>query len=457
MNWFKRLFSTTEIQGDKTEALSGAGQQKVKPVANDVSTLVADTPKQRTEHNLSLDELKQFIPLRDLDESLLLTLPHATLHYPKDAVLFVINQPSDSIYYLLSGTLHLQPASAYGYLIGDHTVRSRLPLNSGHFFGSTAQAVTDVAVVEIPAELNSMWVDHHQDEETIEQLNEIRLPEDLPNKAFFDTCISAYRNKRLSVPSLPDIAVKLNKAMQTDIGITEAVAIIHLDPRIVTKLIQVANSPIYATASPIVNCHDAVARIGLDGTRNLVLSICLKDLFHSRNRELMKGMRELWKHCVYLASLCFVLAQESGEVQPEDAMLAGLIADIGAIPIIHLAAQSGANIPTFAEIEAALPYFRAPVGTQLLRNLEFPLELCGIPQLAENWLYNSGPRLTLADIVILAKLHSYFGKDEAFELPYINSIPAYGKLRDGKLNPDFSLTVLHDAQSRVRAAMQLLV
>jgi len=260
----------------------------------------------------------------------------------------------------------------------------------------------------------------------------------------------------LRLPSLPDVAFKLKEAMKQDIGIKEAAEIIHVDPPIVTKLIQVANSALYATGSPITNCNDAIARIGLNATRNLVMSISLKQLFNSSNAELMKVMQTLWKNSLYVSSLSFVLAQECSVINPEDALLAGLIADIGAIPLLYFAEQLSYESPTFEELETSIQYLSAPVGVLVLHTLGFSEQLINIPRNAENWLYDSGPEITLEDIVILAKLHSYFGAGKHRGLPYINSIPAYSKLQDGILNPNFSLSILNKAQNRINAAMRML-
>jgi HD-like signal output (HDOD) protein len=90
----------------------------------------------------------------------------------------------------------------------------------------------------------------------------------------------------------------------------------------------------------------------------------------------------------------------------------------------------------------------------MLHTLDFPADLVNIPKFAEDWFYESGEeKLTLIDIVILAKLHSYFGSRKAKYLPYLNTIPAYVKLNQGKLNGDFSLNVLHKAQERIHEAM----
>jgi HD-like signal output (HDOD) protein len=206
--------------------------------------------------------------------------------------------------------------------------------------------------------------------------------------------------------------------------------------------------------TPITNCHNAVIRLGIGGTRRVVMGISVKQLFYSKNMPLMEMMKTNWRNSIYLSSLCFVLAKESKTVNPEDALLAGLICDIGRIPVLNFAEQQTDEIPNLRELKMALPFLSPPVGMMMLYNLGFPAELVNIPKFAEDWFYESGEdNLTLIDIVILAKLHSYFGSRKAKYLPYFNTIPAYVKLNQGKLNGDFSLNVLHKAQERIYEAM----
>ena len=245
--------------------------------------------------------------------------------------------------------------------------------------------------------------------------------------------------------------------MEKDLGINEAVKIIGVDVSIVAKLIQLANSPLYSPISPITNCHAAVTRLGLDQTRKLVMGISLKQLFRCKNPQLMEKMQTLWKNSLYVSSLSFVLAQENGTVNPEDALLAGLVSDIGTIPILHFAEQYPNEYPNLDVLDSAIPFLSPPVGSLVLHTLGFAPELAGIPKYAEDWFYESeGDKLNLIDIVILAKLHSYFGTNRAKEIPYLNSIPAYTKLKNSKLTPDFSLDVLHKAKHRINAAMNFL-
>ncbi len=449
MNWLTRLLHLDSPQKAKPRA-KPSSSPTTKACARPSEPLIA------CRQNLSPEQLKKFAPLRDLDEHSIATIPHGTLLYHKDATVFIHGQPSDGVYYLLEGSLSMQPNSDNSYQVHAGGALASLPLNSGKHFGATATTLTDASILKISMELNHLWSKQCHEELSCVELIDIQLPDALGDSRFFNSFAKAYHENKLRLPSLPNVAFKLKQAMQQDIGIDQAVEIIHIDPPIVAKLIQVANSPLYATGTPINNCHDAVNRIGLNATRNLVLGISLKQLFQCTDRELMKGMQALWKNSLYVSSLSFVLAQQCSRLNPEDALLAGLVCDIGAIPLLHFAEQFPDLYPGLAELQASLPYLRGPVGALVLHTLGFSSELTNIPHQAENWLFDSGEELTLADIVILAKLHSYFGSNKAKDLPFINSIPAYSKLEHGKLDPDFSLTILRQAQNRISAAMHLL-
>lgn len=454
MNWFTKLFTRNNSPSDESRQT----QRPPTPISLDPVDANHLPPRAVYEQNLLPEQLKKFIPLRDLDEANLNVLPHATLNYSKDAIIFDRGQNSTHcVYYLLEGHLLMQPESESHYEVIANSPRASLPLNSGTRYGATATALTDVSIIRVSVELNRLWAKQSDDSITCVELVDINLPKEIANQHFFTSFSQAYRENKLRLPSLPNVAIKLKQALQKEIGISEAVDIIHIDPPIVTKLIQVANSPLYGSLLPINNCHDAVNRIGLNATRNLVMGIGLKELFRCKNRELMTCMQGIWKNSLYVSSLSFVLAQEFSHINPDDALLAGLVADIGAIPLLHFAEQFPEQYPSISELDSSLPYLRGPVGSLVLHTLGFPENLTQIPHHAENWLYDTGSHeLTLVDIVILAKLHSYFGSKKAKNLPYINSIPAYSKISNGRLEPDFSLTILHKAQKRINAAMHLL-
>ena len=452
MNWFTRLFFRHPKKNTATEK-----KTDTIPPAFSTNPLTCSEPVSIEYTKLSLATLKKLAPLRDMDDAYVEQLAHTTLHYTQGSVIFRLGQKTNSVFYLLEGSVELQPDSDNRYTLSAKSSLANLPLNSGKLCGATAFAKTDVIILAMSGEFICRWSGKSRQQSVCVELLDIELPEQIADNRFFISFSRAYRENKLSLPSLPNVALKLKEAMEQDLGINEVVKIIGVDTSIVAKLIQLANSPLYSPVSPITNCHAAVTRLGLDQTRKLVMGISLKQLFRCQNPELMEKMQTLWKNSLYVSSLSFILAQEDGSVNPEDALLAGLISDIGTIPILHFAEQYPNEYPNLDVLQSAIPFLNPPVGTLVLHTLGFTPELADIPKYAEDWFHESeGDRLNLVDIVILAKLHSYFGTPRAKEIPYLNSIPAYTKLKNTKLTPDFSLYVLHKAKHRINAAMNFL-
>ncbi len=449
MNWFSKRIS-------KKNTTPSSTNKKPSDQSSPKITLVCSKPISENQEKISEEIFKRLIPLKNLDAQCIDLLPYSTQIFADEAIIFIRKQTAENVYYLLEGIIELQPDSDNSYQISAESTRAHLPLDSGKIRGATATAKTQVTLLVISSELTQLWAEKSNAEVSCIELIDINLPEQINDQRFFSSFTEAYRANKLTLPSLPTVAFKLKEAMKENIGVNEAVEIIQLDPPIVTKLIQVANSPLYAPTTPITNCHDAVTRLGLDATRNLVMGISLKQLFQCKDKQLMKGMQQVWKNSLYISSLSFVLAAESGIINPDDALLAGLISDIGIIPLIHFAEQYPEDYPSFSELEEAIPYLSGSVGMLVLHTLGFSEELCNIPHYAEDWLYDSGDDFCLTDIVILAKLHSNFGTKKSKSLPYINSIPAYAKLKNGKLGHDFSLNILTKAKERVNAAMSML-
>jgi HD-like signal output (HDOD) protein len=162
-----------------------------------------------------------------------------------------------------------------------------------------------------------------------------------------------------------------------------------------------------------------------------------------------KRLLDMWKHSVYVSVLSSVLAAKTRRIDPDKALLGGLICKIGAIPFVYFAEKFPPDSYTDNEIEAAIEVVQGPVGHHLLSKWSFPTEYLELPLFAEDWQHDSGARLDLGDIVRLALWHSYLGTPKMAEMPPITDLPAYGKLEDGSLTPECSLTLLHDAKDLI--------
>jgi HD-like signal output (HDOD) protein len=326
------------------------------------------------------------------------------------------------------------------------TGTAKFPLSSGPIHTTTAITKTEVSVLRVSQ--NIMSSKHAP----ASPLSALVIPDELTKNPLLRSFAQHYINEELEIPSLPDIAVKLQHAMQHNIGIADAVKIIQLDPVISAKLIGLANCPLYVSVTPVKSCFEAVNRIGLNATRNLVIGLSLSHIFKNNSPLIKKHLDRIWRQSLYISTLSYVLATVTKQANPAEALLAGLICDIGTVPFLSFAANLPKDYYTESDIEHALPYVKGPVGYKILLDWGFSEEFLKVPIYSEDWYQNSSVELNLTDIVVLSRLHSKIGQPD---LPTITSIPAASKLKDYSLSPEHSLNLLHEAKQQINDALKV--
>lgn len=266
------------------------------------------------------------------------------------------------------------------------------------------------------------------------------------------------RSNQLKLPSVPDVAWKVRRVVDredsTAIDVAQAVS---ADPAMAAKLVRSCNSPLYRGFSDVRNVREAVVRLGMRTTRQLVTVFAMREVFKTRRASLQKEMEQLWRHSREVAALCWVLADHATRIDPEEALLAGLLHDIGIVPVL---VQAEHHVNLFADeknLQHAMSELRADVGCAVLENWQFPKAFIESARHAEDWGYEcreSAPQLV--DVVIVAQLHSMIGSSQNAGLPPFDQVPAWRRLGELDLNASRSLQLLSEARERVDEVQKLL-
>ena len=268
----------------------------------------------------------------------------------------------------------------------------------------------------------------------------------------------ALNQDTLRLPSLPSLALRIRRTIDArNTGAAAVARVVSTDPAITAKLIKTANSPLYRGRSPIDSCAAAIVRLGTDTTRQLIVSFVMRDLFRTRSPLLKDRMETLWHNSTLVAAICFVLARRSGHFDPEKAMLAGLLHDIGVVPIISCAEKYPDIAAQPDRLEAVVSELRGQIGAMILRKWDFPDEFVEAARSAEDWQRNPAPTPDYCDLVLISKLHSFVGTPRTRPVPAIDQVPAFAKLSLGTLTPEVILDILKAAREQIVEAQQLLV
>jgi len=416
------------------------------------------TPKQAETlpHNdlppaLALDFLQQLIPIGKLPAAELLALNASLRSFEPGQIIFKRGESTESLSYLYSGNVFLESANGSGYSVEEKTFKAYYPLSAHaeHQFSAIAKSHSQIAYLPLSAlqrGAQTALVNNPL-------INEDDIPPGLSNSEFFTGFCAAFRRDDLQVPTLPDVAIRLRRALQQDIGIADAAKIVNLDSVIASKLIQVANSPLYRAINPISNSHDAINRLGLRTTQNLVTSISLHSLFRSNNKQLHNRVQQIWKQSIQVASLSHTLASLTRTINPDEALLAGLTHNIGALPIITYAESLKSTPYTEQDLDATLLVLQGLVGNYILKKWAFPEHLQQIPNQSSHWYHDGNPILQPGDIVLLARFHALLGGPSGQKLPPLHTLPAFTKLGERALTPDMSLQALQEAKQQIAEAV----
>lgn len=262
---------------------------------------------------------------------------------------------------------------------------------------------------------------------------------------------------RLLLPSLPDIVVRVRQAINDDAeNLGNIVKLIQLDPSLTARLVQIANSPLYRSRQPVENCLMAVNRLGLSATRDLITCLVLNNIFNTENKILANKVQQLWQHSCHVAAIASTIAKVTPNLHEDTALLAGLLHDIGVLPVLHYAAEFPDIVQSEEKLNFVIKKLRASLGQQILQNWNFDDGLSTAAAEAENWLRDSSEAADYTDVVIVAQIHSYFGNKSYSSLPSLLSLPAFHKLALSKLGADASLEVLFEAEQDIRNIMAML-
>jgi len=388
----------------------------------------------QTEHRLQIASQSQMLELRTGDE-------------------LSANEEHRWFLYLIEGKLDLLDLNSEPVLIDAADDRAYHPLfnEGGHKTRLVAQRSCIIARFE--KQLFHTFID--QELITGEELETVEMSEVEGN--LFNEIMHAFNMGNLKLPSLPDIAVKVKKALLSPNASADDMArIISADPAMVTRLIKAANGPLNRGVDPICSIHAAIVRLGMHTSKELVISFAIKQLFKTQSKMLNQRMHELYDHSVDVAAISFAISKQSGKLSPDHMLLAGLLHEIGVIPILSYIEDTGLIINDEAELDKIIKSLRGAVGSMVIRHWGLSSDLFAVVEEFENWQRDEEGEIDTCDMIIIAQIYRCLKHHQIDGLPKIDQVPAFKKLYPDNQDKDFAQNVFQQAHDEITAIMQLL-
>jgi putative nucleotidyltransferase with HDIG domain len=218
--------------------------------------------------------------------------------------------------------------------------------------------------------------------------------------------LHAIEHNDIVLPTLPEVAIKIQDLINNpNVSADQIVYVLSGDPFISVQIIKAANSAVFADKPRVDRVRDAATRLGYSQLSNLVMTIAMSKMFCSKNPVINQQMKTVWDHSREVAAVSYVLASRQPHLSPDQAMLAGLIHDIGILPLcMHIEKN---HIPIGEDtLNQLIQKCHATIGTKLLKKWNFPRNFIEVIGEHENLHRDSSdmPRADYADVVCIANL-----------------------------------------------------
>lgn len=296
----------------------------------------------------------------------------------------------------------------------------------------------------------------HNHGEIVVQTEEDQLRGEAESKLSFQL-YNDLKTDEAILPSLPDLALRIRRAIDDEVSDARMIArLVESDPAMAAKLLKVANSALYGGVGSIESTSGAVVRLGMETTKKLVLTFALKEVFRNDDPRIEKRMQALWQHSAYIAAICFVLARRVPDTQPEEALLVGLVHDVGSIAILNYIERYPELMEDDASLDDTVARMRGELGAMILRRWNFGPSMVAAARDAENWLFTHPRAASFTDLLIVAQVHDRMLAGQAKELPALDQISAINRVLGEQASPETSLEILQEAKAQIEEMRRAL-
>jgi len=178
-------------------------------------------------------------------------------------------------------------------------------------------------------------------------------------------------------PTWFDASLRLRKELQNpDLPIERLVSFVACDPLIAAKLIQLANSSRYnPDGTSARNLPAAISRLDADLVRSTALSVAMNQFMRSKDMVAFSDLsRALWVHSLKTAA-AHILARTYTRINPDEALLAGLVHDLGAFYMLYRAAQYPELRVRLDSVKYLIMQWHESIGVSLLKALGMPKKI----------------------------------------------------------------------------------
>ncbi|MEO0421416.1 MAG: HDOD domain-containing protein [Pseudomonadota bacterium] len=181
----------------------------------------------------------------------------------------------------------------------------------------------------------------------------------------------------LNLPSFPDNIIKIRQALADEgCGPERLAKLISTDQGLAARLLQMSNSALISRGvRAVTDLRTAILRLGFNMVRNAAMSAAIHQMFQSKKAAAMRReVRAICREGADVASLAFIIARVTERFNADEAMLAGLLHNVGKLYICMRACDQSEVLADRDMLAHMLGEWHGAIGRVIIESWGFSAE-----------------------------------------------------------------------------------
>lgn len=273
--------------------------------------------------------------------------------------------------------------------------------------------------------------------------------------AFVSELAREVSGSRVELPSFPEVAVRVRKVLADESVSNEQIArVVSSDAGLAARVFTLANSAALSRGGKsVTDMKTAVNRIGHNNVRTAAVSFAIAQLRRANElKHIAAELEQLWQEATLTAALAYAVATRSRGINADEAMLAGLMHNVGKIYILARAHRFEALFKDKLALAQVMRDWHANIGRAIVENWAFPEHIANAIGDQEN-VDREVAKGDLTDVITVAVMMSAFmGQNADMELN-MQGVQAFWRLQ---LDNDKCKFIMRDCTDEISALRNAL-
>jgi HD-like signal output (HDOD) protein len=262
---------------------------------------------------------------------------------------------------------------------------------------------------------------------------------------------------RIDLPSFPEVAIRVRRVLGDPTTILDKVVrVVGSEPALAARLLRIANSAtLNPSGKPIADLRNAINRMGYNMVRSASISFAMAQI---RNNDKLAGVKqhldELWERSTHVAALAYMVARSCTTINPDEAMLTGMLHGIGKLYVLTRAAQHPALFNQAGALEQIITDWHAEIAKAILENWQFTDSMvAAVADQNDLERVVEAENADLSDVIAVALLMASFSTDLPSLALALDGVPAVRRLG---LDAEKTAAILNDTAVEISALRSAL-